>query len=495
MTEPRSRSSGLIVLTLATAVVMGASAAPGTTGLSKSPGYEESTKRGEVVRDAPEAEAPDKAPATAGNLTPADQAVIAAAIGRLKRDLLAECMLTAAERKALGPGRKAAAGDDHKAPAPDQAALLLEADKRLTIALGLAEKKGKVPANLAKRLTWGMGEETLIGLALVKAGVSPNHPLIEQIWDDLRKGERAQDETKRGIFTYKAGLGLMLVEAMEHSPSGDTWPPITDNKKVSQWVNRVAGELMAAGYHGGWGYGPVGGTYHDHSNTQYAALGLKAARLSGWKPDATASFNVWDAVRNHFLKGQAKTGPNVNLLVQLETQGMGGVDYTSEAWKKSPGQDHAYEAAAQARGWAYRCDKSYRPDFNMTIAGLTAMILARSELGAAVENEAKEAKRKADAASADLAIRDAMAWVQGNWGGALDGYGLYGIERLGVLGNLAKIGGHDWYGELAPKLAAKVMSGENIVTNGLSTVRTQKAFYLLFLVRGTSSAYAGAAAQ
>ena len=64
-----------------------------------------------------------------------------------------------------------------------------------------------------------------------------------------------------------------------------------------------------------------------------------------------------------------------------------------------------------------------------------------------------------------------------------------------MLGNLAKIGGHDWYGELAPKLATKVMSGGNIVTNRLSTIRSQKAFYLLFLVRGTSSAYAGATAQ
>jgi len=47
-------------------------------------------------------------------------------------------------------------------------------------------------------------------------------------------------------------------------------------------------------------------------------------------------------------------------------------------------------------------------------------------------------------------------------------------------------GGHDWYGELAPKLATKVMSGGNIVTYGLSTIRSQKAIYLLFLVRGTN---------
>jgi hypothetical protein len=80
-----------------------------------------------------------------------------------------------------------------------------------------------------------------------------------------------------------------------------------------------------------------------------------------------------------------------------------------------------------------------------------------------------------------------MAWVQQKWppnGPIADGYGLYGIERLGILGNLRVIGGHSWYRELAPALAAKVLKENGVGDNA------DCAFRLLFLTRGTSSAYA-----
>lgn len=451
------------------------------------------------------------APAQAADFTPEEQTRIFAAIERLKRDLLAECLLSAAEKKSLARGKMPATDDRDGPSSKDAPAAPADKDAMLARALeraekALSDKKRAIPFNLTKQFQFGLGEEALIGLALVKAGVSPNHALIQRIWDDL---QRNPPQT-----TYLAGVGLMLVEAMLHPPSGEAWPPVSNKKndaereKVGQWVNRVANSLMDAGHDGGWSYGlrsTSAERSHDHSNTQYAALGLKAARLSGWQPKPAAALTAWRSLMDHFLKAQTAKGPDVNLVVQTADEGTGGLDLTSQGWSKVTGQHNVYEAPAQARGWDYANDYAERTksDLNMTIAGLTAIILARSELATPAEpasteskSGASESRRKGkdapvDPAAVDRAIRDGMAWVQNEWPKELiDGYGLYGIERLGVLGNLTMIGGHRWYRELAPKVAARVMSPKPIKATGLSSTHCERAFYLLFLVRGTSSAYA-----
>jgi hypothetical protein len=248
------------------------------------------------------------------------------------------------------------------------------------------------------------------------------------------------------------------------------------------WVKRVADDLAASGTTGRWSYNRWTLGQYDHSNTQYAMLGLKAARLCGWKPDKLVATGVWLAVLDHFMNAQAKHGKAVEVKVQTEKTGRGGVDYAASGWKESPGEDHGYQATAEARGWDYKEIGSGEGTLNMTIAGLTAVILARSE---------SVRLKKEKEAAVDRAVRDAMAWVQVNWpssGLGVDGYGLYGIERLGVLGNLAKIGGHEWYRELAPSLAAEVVS--NQLHRGFWGNDVERAFILLFLVRGTSSTYA-----
>ena len=433
-------------------------------------------------------------------MAPADQEVVTAAISRLKRELLAECLLSQTEKKNLEkkPGADKRGMTHLDDPAAGKPVVEQDKDKRVALAIeqvekNLTDKKAKVSGNLARQFKHGLGEETLIGLALVKAGVSPNHPLIAQIWDDLLKDRCNQ--------TYGAGIGLMLVEAMLHPSSGDAWTQVViDKRKVTMWVNRVANELAATGHNGGWTY--TGKSYrdHDHSNTQYAALGLKAAKLCGWEAKDASQLTHWNSLMEHFLDAQEQKGPQVKLSVQTDKAGNGGVDYTSEAWKKTAGEEHVYEATTSARGWDYKTDDrtSQSPPsatLNMTIAGLTAIILARSELSTPATDKAKDAKRKANNAKADQAICDGMAWVQSHWPqNIIDGYGLYGIERLGVLGNLTMIGGRNWYRELAPMLATKVMAKDTVAT-GMSSASCERAFYLLFLVRGTSSSYAGSPAQ
>ena len=443
---------------------------------------------------------PEKTALKPGELTPGDQALVDQAIARLKRDLLLECLLPPREKTRLGLAKESATQQKDKTPPDNPAAAKPDEDKQLTLALEAAEKdllktKGRLPVDLTIQCG-GMGSESLVGLALVKAGVSPNHPLLQQIWNDIQKTPSEA--------IYAMGVELMLVEAMRNSPV-EGWPQITGKhkkepefEKVTRWVNRVAEDLMDSGSRGVWGYSLKERKYHDHSVTQYAVLGLKAARIAGWQAQSSADRRVWEAVLEHFPKAQEQVGPNVMLSVLTDAQGVGGVDYTSQGWKKSAGLDYGYESNGQARGWGYTNDNlpgSKQPAagqsasyLNMTIAGLTAMILARSELDASPDPKS----RKPDKSLADSAeaIRDGMAWVQSNWqADVIDGYGLYGIERLGVLGNLTTIGGHDWYRELAPKAAARIMAGKGL-KGQWGGPTCDKAFYLLFLVRGTSSSYA-----
>jgi hypothetical protein len=415
-------------------------------------------------------------------LTAAEQATIDEAILRIKEDLLATCLLSPLDQNRL-LSKKLTLAEQRKLGAQDD-----DPRRRLHQAIEEAEKKGTAPPFRPKNFQYGHGEETLVGLALIKAGVSPDHPLIRRIWSDLQRPDLPPDSGAG--TTYRDGVGLMFVEAMIHSPG---WEPGED-AKVQAWVRRVAEKLVAAGgERGRWGYG-AGGSYFDNSNTQYATLGLKAARLCGWKPDPTRGSMLWQAVLDHFLRAQEKDGPPVQVKVQTGKADQSGVDYASSVWEKSLDSDYDYQATAMARGWSYvvSYDQVLKPgriinagavsggaSLNMTIAGLTAIILARSEMGSL---------RKEDEARTDQAIRDAMAWVQEHWTGGADGYGLYGIERLGVLGNLAKIGGHDWYRELAPGLATWALA-DNIGPAAYGQC-AERAFWLLFLSRGTSSAYA-----
>jgi hypothetical protein len=432
------------------------------------------------VEAVPEAPRKEEEPAKGAGLAAAEQTAINAAVRRLKEDLLADYMFSPVERRQLN--MRLSLIEQRERGTKDE-----DSRERLRKALEDVEKKGVLPQSAMKQThpQFGLGERVLVCLSLVRAGVSPRHPLVQRIWNDLYKTNRDLDGSGVSGFTYRAGVGLMFVEAMMHSPSGEKWPETSDKElKVQMWVKRVADDLVESGTTGRWSYNRGSSSAsdnYDHSNTQYATLGLKAARLCGWKPDGLAAAGVWLAVLDHFMDAQAKHGEAVEVKVQTEKTGRGGVDYAASGWKESPGEDRGYQATAEARGWDYKGIGSGGGTLNMTIAGLTAVILSRSE---------SVRLKKEKEAAVDRAVRDAMAWVQVNWPGPglEDGYGLYGIERLGVLGNLAKIGGHEWYRELAPGLAAKVLSGR--LRGGSHGVDVERAFILLFLVRGTSSTYA-----
>lgn len=229
---------------------------------------------------------------------------------------------------------------------------------------------------------------------------------------------------------------------------------------------------------GTWGY-PEAEELYDHSNTQYALLGLKsAARMGASIPDA-----VWRKAANAWLNTQRIAGNKVTLKIEgYEGQDLGLSETTSDDMFL-PGP------------WGYLVKKPEAGEVNdqgygsMTCAGLTSLLIAESEL-AAMKGLDDALKKQID-----LAKKQGLAWLQENY--AIRGapptagfwslfyfYYLYSLERVGVLYGIKKLGGHDWYLEGAVLLCRSQRDdGSWISYDEIPVLDT--SFALLFLKRAT----------
>ena len=366
----------------------------------------------------------------------------------------------------------------------------------------------------------GGAEEALIGLALVQSGSTPQDPLVQHIWNDLQGISKGRyRDTYPSYNTYSLAVQLMFGDAMMHAPVGKPWPPPDQRDEVLAWMTKLA-ENLAAGCHGGtWTYAcpmnytaPTGdpkkpykveggektlgldgpallaaiavkdGSY-DHSNTQYGILGLKAAQLCGVKLKTELH---WDQILQHFITTQWKDGPKLKLKVEFQAR----KKPAASSKEKSPekGWEEVFTAGkvdenARARGWMYQPPSNGGPCISMTAAGLTALLIARSEVGRL---------KTAEQDLVDEAIRDGVAWFQQNWNMPVNGYDMYGMERMAVLGSLQSIGKHAWYEELATELVkTQVADGSWDAAKAFPPYgpKANTALSLLVLCRGTREAY------
>jgi len=168
----------------------------------------------------------------------------------------------------------------------------------------------------------------------------------------------------------------------------------------------------------------------DRSNTQFALLGLYHASRAGFQvPKIT-----WQRSADHYKRSQFEDG-----------------------------------------GWGYM--PTLRPDAyaNMTIASTISLNLCEEML---------RPQRRKDCSPPPRCepIEKGLDWIDKNWRKeriGRDPYGLYALERLGIIMGRANIGSHDWYNEGAAQLVGRsgwggTMGGENVAT----------AFGLMFLARG-----------
>jgi len=182
--------------------------------------------------------------------------------------------------------------------------------------------------------------------------------------------------------TYELALRLMVMSEMREYPHR------------ASAAKRDAKRLLTNQKNGGFGYGRGGKSHWDLSNSQYGALGMRAAASLGCKIPSRS----WRALQGRVLAVQTKYG---------------GFTYGS-------------------RGNPYP---------SMTVAGIAILEICQQHLN----------NREARVKHVQSALRKAWAWMDDNASSVGDPrtrwtyYFHYGLERAGVLSNVQRVGRNDWY--------------------------------------------------
>jgi len=236
------------------------------------------------------------------------------------------------------------------------------------------------------------GELALLVLAAIHDGVDPSDAVLASA---IRRLVKANPEE-----TYDLALRLLVLEAL---------PALADRGAIAR---RDARELLSnRARDGGFTYAsPM--QRQDLSNTQYAALGLRAAVSLGVGVDRA----VWSKMAATIGEAQ------------------------------SPGGGFEY-----GRGHVRGADGGYA---SMTAAGIAVLAICRQQLGDGPHRE-----------RLDRCIQDGWTWFERHPQtiGAADQhwsfYFHYGLERAAILCDVVTIGNVDWYETGARMLVGSQLAG------------------------------------
>lgn len=316
---------------------------------------------------------------------------------------------------------------------------LSEMQARINSAIG--EGRDHLLANQARDGSWlgyddyPNGITALTLYAILESGILPSHPSVQNALAFLGEADPQK--------TYSAGVQLMAYAASESA-------------SVIPHAERIVGDLLAwesKSQPGTWGY-PTGAV--DLSNTQFAALGFWAAHRMG--------IEIPKEVWRHMIEEVANS------------------------FQEEPEKGIARTQADLAAGYSYfPGGRTYPVSGSMTTAGLCVTALA--------EHCCPTLGRKWRA-MAEKSRKRALAWLEENYTVRTNpGYGpspfyyLYGLERVGSLLELDKIGPFDWYRDGAEVLL------ESQKASGDWGSLVDSNFSLLFLNRATSPSSGGTAEE
>jgi hypothetical protein len=266
------------------------------------------------------------------------------------------------------------------------------------------------------------GCTALVLYALLASAVEPDDPAVVR---GLRHLAHADVSA-----TYDAALVAMALQARDPGEHRD-W--ITEvSEQLRGWQEEV----------GDWGYPGA----PDLSNTQFAALGLRAAALAGVEVPPAAWSDLGEAVLRY---GNSR----------------GGFSYRRREGVVTP---------------------------SMTAAGVGTLAICDAWLARAGAQPADRATRWREVVErgADR-LGQLFPRMLNTTGSAWPFYALYGVERVGALLGMTRLGDHDWYPEGA---AALVRDQRADGFWGKGEALPETAFALLFLRRATALPTTGAAA-
>lgn len=238
------------------------------------------------------------------------------------------------------------------------------------------------------------GWSCLSMLSLLNAGVKADDPMMQ-----------------RGLKYVRSlppqGTYVVALQTMVLAEAGDPadMPLIQRNAK---WL--LDARVIRGGRLAGWSYTITKGV-GDGSNSQYALLGLHAARQAGVRIDE----DVWKQIREHYISTQVQDGD----------QG----------------------------AWRYM-EQIPTPRLTMTEAGVCGLYIAGLELheGQQQLDEKTGVAAKCNQYKENPAIARGLRWIADprHFTFEISGhtfYNFYGIERVGRLSGKRFIGERDWYRE------------------------------------------------
>jgi hypothetical protein len=265
------------------------------------------------------------------------------------------------------------------------------------------------------------GMTALVANTLLHCGVSPRRQAVLQAFENLSAlpAER----------TYSVACQVLALTAL-----GDP----ARRAELEGLVEKLLGWQESSG---GWSYP---GLHADLSNTQFAAVALRAAAEAG----VAIQPKVWSETIDFVFRHQ-------------------------EGRHRSQSPGFSYLPGDTATG-------------SMTCGGIVVLAVCREQLGARLAGKSLN--------EVEDAIDEGLVWLDRNWSVARNPrkgdhhlYYLYALERLGALLARDKVGDHDWYAEGAQWLVrSQGPAGD------WSGTEADTCFALLFLRRATHASRSGA---
>jgi hypothetical protein len=355
------------------------------------------------------------------------------------------------------PDRMERAGGEEKPAAADGS---IERSPEFIAAVAAAIDRGVAHLRTQQQADGGFGMHPgypcgLTAMAyhtLRTCGVPDSDKDAARAYEALRR-EYRDAKAKGEIRTYAAGLTMLAIadHALSWTPDrtkGRSAPKRLLDERDRTWMNELVlyfENNQAA--RGAWRYGEIqpyaqgvpNPEDFDHSNTQYAAQGLRAAALLGCEVKA----ETWRKLAEHLVVTQEKDGPEVTLAAPP---------------RPSEKRYGPVKVQARARGWGYReagsgryekaNENEVRAYGSMTAGSLASLVIARNALGVRTVKDAALLSR------ADVAIRDGIGWLAVHFDVRRNPeytgwhtYWLYALERAGDLADVEWMGEHDWYGK------------------------------------------------
>jgi hypothetical protein len=235
--------------------------------------------------------------------------------------------------------------------------------------------------------------------------------------------------------------------------------------------------------------GPAGG---DDSNSQYAALGIRACHDSG----IVFPKDVIQLAKKWWVDSQHKEEKGQNAAQAAQQAGAAAAankpaDVASGPGAGTRGGPTNVQILGSPRGWCYQdvygvC-KGGPAYSSMTTGAVGALCIYDYVLGINWRG--------------DKAVMDGLAWLAVNWsvtenvgpseteGGAANAwlyYYLYAVERVGMLYDTKMIGAHDWYLEGAKYLLENQKGDGSWLGSKPGQSTWDTCFAILFLKRATN---------